>query len=794
MKNIACKLGLFVWLVPALGFSVLLVDDAPDKPGEWGFQPAVNAMVEATPPGFCWRPQKSAAEYEVQASRSADFEKVEYSAKGIAMSVHCPPQIFAAGEWFWRFRFRQKTEWSNWSMIRRFEVAADAHELPLPARAELLARIPEAHPRLFVRPEQLTELRHRAQGDLKPLFDNMVKRAEDLLAKPALTAEPALYRSGIQRGSDEWRGVWWGNRTYVQRALGGAAELAFTWQLGGREEFGQEARRILMECAQWDPKGATGYRYNDEAGMPYNYYFARTYTFVHQLLSEAERRKCREVMEIRGTEMYRHLFPRHLWAPYASHSNRAWHFLGELGVAFYREIPEAAEWLWFSVNVFACVYPVWSDDDGGWHEGLSYWSSYVDRFTWWADVMQSALGIDAFDKPYFAKVGFYPLYVAPPGTLSGGFGDCTTTFRSQNCAALVAVLAAQSNNPYWQWYAEAHKQKVSGGNYIGFMRSALPKVEARSPADLPASRLFRGVGQAYLNTDLTDAAKNIQIHFKSSPFGTQSHGYNAQNSFLLYVGGERLFLRSGKRDSYGSDHHQNWMWHTKSDNCITVDGESQGRRRADAIGEITRFETTPEFDYVVGEAAGAYDGKIKRFTRRILFIKPEAVVIWDSLEAPAACAFEWRLHTANAMTINGQRDIRAANSKGGCRVEFLYPENLRISQTDQFDPPPRERIKLVEHHLTAVPAETSTATEFVTVLRPHFKEQTLAGDCAFKKTHSSYELRVPLAHGGAALVFLSADPQNRVKIKGAETAAEVAVVRLDAQQQVLREWVLAPEG
>jgi len=793
-KNFAEKLGLLLLLLaPVLAFSALKVDDTPGKPGEWGFRPAADSTSQTTPPGFCWRPQKGAAEYEVQAARTADFRKVDYSAKGITMSVHCPPQIFPAGGWFWRFRFRQGSEWSPWSVVRRFAVAADANQLPLPGRTDLLARIPQGHPRLFVRPEQMAALRQRAQGDLKPQFDAMVRKAEGMLAKPAPTEEPPRYTPEMKSGSDEWRKLWWGNRTYVQKALGGAAELAFTWQLGGDQKYAQEARRILMECAAWDPKGSTGYRYNDEAGMPYNYYFSRTYTFVHELLSEEERRKCRAVMQIRGDEMYQHLNPRHVWNPYSSHSNRAWHFLGEIGIAFYEEIPAAADWVWFAANIFANVYPVWNDDDGGWHEGLSYWSSYVGRFTWWADIMQSALGINAFDMPYFAKVGYYPLYMAPPGTLSGGFGDCTPDFKSRNCAGLVAVLAAQANNPYWQWYAEAHKQKDFGSDYVGFLRSSLPKVAAKSPADLPASRLFQGIGQAYLNTDLTDAARNIQIHFKSSPFGTQSHGYNAQNSFLLYVGGERLFLRSGKRDSYGSDHHQNWMWHTKSDNCITVDGESQGRRRADATGRITRFETTPEFDYVRGEAAEAYAGKMKHFTRRILFIKPEAVVIWDTLEAPQPAAFEWRLHTADAMIINGQGDIRAANSKGGCKVEFLYPENLQISQSDKFDPPPRERIKLVEHHLTAVPAAKSAATDFVTVLRPHFKEQSIAGECTLKKSNSGYKLTIPKADGVTAAVFLNSDPQNRIKIKGVETAAEVAVIELDAAQKILREWVLAAE-
>ena len=44
--------------------------------------------------------------------------------------------------------------------------------------------------------------------------------------------------------------------------------------------------------------------------MPYAYYFARTYTFVYPLLSEADREKCRAVMKIRGDEMYGHPAPR----------------------------------------------------------------------------------------------------------------------------------------------------------------------------------------------------------------------------------------------------------------------------------------------------------------------------------------------------------------------------------------------------------------------------------------------------------------------------------------------------
>ncbi len=300
-----------------------------------------------------------------------------------------------------------------------------------------------------------------------------MKQCEGLLKAPPPTAEPPKYPADIVRGSDPWREIWWGNRTYTTRASNGAATLAFTRLLGGQQEYGELAKRILMDCAKWDPKGATGYRYNDEAGMPYNYYFVRTYTFLYDQLSEAERAECRRVMKIRGEEMYRHLYPSHLWKPYGSHRNRAWHFLGEVGVAMLGEVEEADDWVWFAMNVFYNTYPVWSDSDGGWHEGAAYWSSYINRFTWWADVMREAMGINAYDKPYFSQIGYYPMYLMPPGKVGGGFGDLNAGREAEDGRRLMSQLAVQAKNGHWQWYVDQFGGTSQESGYIGFIRGGL---------------------------------------------------------------------------------------------------------------------------------------------------------------------------------------------------------------------------------------------------------------------------------------------------------------------------------
>ena len=764
----------------------LKLDERPAEPGEWGYRPAADSVSQVNPPSFSWRPQAGMI-WEIQCALDIEFKTIEYQASDLEFNVHCPPRSFKPGSYTWRYRGKDKnSKPTNWSRPRTFTIADDATNMPLPAREELIDHIPKSHPRLFMRPESLGRLRELARGKMKREYNVLVKDCEKLLLKPPATAEPQKYPKDIVRGSDPWRKIWWGNRTYTTRALNAAATLAFTRLLGGPEKYGIEAKRILLECAKWDPKGSTGYRYNDEAGMPYNYYFSRTYTFANDLLSEDEKNICRRVMKVRGDEMYRHLCPRHLWRPYGSHSNRAWHFLGEVGIAFLGEVDGAEDWVWFATNVFFNVYPVWSDDDGGWHEGTSYWSSYQNRFTWWADVMREAMGINAFDKPFYSEAGYYSMYLMPPGKVGGGFGDLTARRSAERNVPLVSTFAAQAQNGHWQWYVEQLGGPDPADGYIGFIRGGLPKVQATPPDDLPESRIFGGTGQAYLNTSLTDAANSVQIVFKSSPFGTQSHGYEANNSFLLWAYGKRLLIRSGYRDSYGSDHHKEWMWSTRSVNNITVNGKGQGKRTAKAQGEIIAFKTTSEIDVVIGEAGRAYEPPLERFTRAIIFVKPELVVVYDRLESKEPSTYEYWLHAINKIDVKGQRQIQVRNDDVVCDIDFLTPSGLSFTQTDQYDPNPRPRITLREWHLTATTPEKSKNMEFVTLYRPHRLDDHVPDDATLERIEGGYVLKAKLSDGQfAALLPVAGDVTLKAHGMESKDTIKCRVTRAGEQAKVL---------
>lgn len=726
----------------------ITLDESPAEPRDWGYRPAEGAEAGQNPPAFTWRPVKGAEAYVLEVASGPDFEEVVYTVERTPWNAHCPWRVFEPGAYSWRYAALDDGNRSGWSKARSFTVGEGLPVFPKPPLDELFARIPETHPRLFLRPEEVDRFRELAEGPLQDKAREIRASADKLLKSPPDATEPPKYPEGTEYKSKEWKTIWWGNRRRAVALTNGAATLAFAYLLDGKQEYGEAARDLMMAFCAWDPKGSTNYRYNDEAAMPLLYYPSRAYTWAHDMFTEEEREKVRAVMRVRGNDCYRHLRGRrHLWSPYASHSNRAWHWLGEVAVAFKDEIPEAGAWLDYIMTIFTTCYPVWGGADGGWHEGVAYWSSYISRFMYWAAVSQAAFDIDPFDKPFFHQTGYYGMYTCPPGTRVGAFGDQVTSFGARNMARLMGQLAAGARNPHWQWFAEQHGVGLPGG-YFGFITGVRARgLETEAPDGLPTSRVFEGTGLAVLNTHLLDGARNMQVHFKSSPFGRQSHGYNANNAFLLNMGGQRVFLRTGRRDVYGSPHHKEWMWETKSDNAILVNGRGQPPHSPSATGAITAFHTSPQIDAVVGEAGASY-ANLDRWSRRILFFKPETLVIHDLLEAPEPSTYQWLLHAPGEFEVREQ-GARWAGEPGVADVAFVYPQGLEITQTGEFDTPPHEwaHFKLNEWHLTAAVTEKAARQEFLTVIRLEGTETQVKA----QKTQDGFQLEVTQPAGETAV-------------------------------------------
>jgi len=710
-------------LIPViiLILTTLAAAQTPDRTplaDEWGYRPAENEAVAVNPPAFSWVLEKSGVSYSVEWSADAGFAKTAGSASNLPWTVYTHNKPFAPGKYYWRYRMAGKDgKQSAWSRTRTFTVPANAVIFPQPSMDELRSRIPAQHPRLFVKREDLPRLR---QADRTKL----IARAEAIL-KAGPTAEPAIKASSYDPKTAAY---WWSNRMQTVKALQEAEVLAFAHLLTEDRKYGEAARDYTLRLAAWDPDGPTNFSVNCEAAKPMLHRLARAYDWAYDMFSEAERDKIRRMMLRRAQDAWKsgevRLGAGHLNQPYNSHGNRTWHKLAENAIATFGETPESELYLRYAVTKFFAAFPVWSDDDGGWHEGLAYYSSYMSKAAWWMDIVEHSLGIDGFKKPFFAHFGDYPMYAAPPGSPDLGMGDLAYRI-SPSGWSFMQFYVGRTANPYWKWWVDAWKVPADTGEpVLDFLWASKPPVTAKPPRDLPVSKVFNGTGIAVMNTTLLSAAENVQVKFKSSPMGRWSHGHDPHNSFTLTAYGIPLIVNNVYRDLYGSPFHKDWVWTTQAQNAVLVNGEGQKKHSADLGGRIVKADFQDGMDYVLGDATDSYEGKLTRAQRHVIFIKPDVVVIADDLQAPKPSTFQFMLHGQKEFAIEGQRLV-LNRGKAGVAVDYVSgspiklrewtgyspePNHKYLADTKGFEPPP-------QWHVEASTTEPALRIQNITVMR-----------------------------------------------------------------------------
>lgn len=777
-------------LVRTLGWGAAqpAVTDRPARPDEIGYRPAEGELVRLNPPALTWLVDPEAHTWTVQWSTDPAFRTAR-TATNLPFNVYVDSRPWPPGRYFWRYQFITRDgRTSTWSRVRSFVVPPDAVEFPMPTRAEQRARLPREHPRLFLRPEDLPRLRALATGPEKAAFDALRARA-DRYIQTGPTPEPTHLGSANDKTDRERIQYWWPNREQALRACQEAETIAFVYLITQEPRYGEAARRWILHLASWDPDGPTNFRLNCEAGKVMLHRPARAYDWAWDTLTEADRERVRRVMARRARDAWESgevgRGTGHLQRPFNSHGNRTWHKLAETAIAFYDEIPEAEHWLDYALHKFYAAYPVWSDDDGGWHEGLSYWGDYMAKAVWWCQLAETALGIEWWHKPFFARVADYALYTAPPGSPNMGFGDLSHGTPSRTWGGFMDYFLRRLGNrpdvphaPYWRWWAEQWKLDPTEGVLEFLYRARLPDPPpALPPTNLPPSRVFRGIGVASLHHTLINSTDDVHLLFKSSPFGSQSHGHNPQNSFQLNAYGEALLTTCVYRDLHGSEFHTRWAWSTRAHNAVLVNGEGQIPHSAMATGRIAAAQLTPAWDYIEGDAVGAYAGRLIRARRKILFYKPDLVVVCDDLAAPRPATYQFLLHALSPFTVDepGAR-LELNRPRAALTVRYLAPVELRFRQWDGYDPPP-DRPFPNQWHVEASTVQPLPRLLLLTILEPR-RSGAPEPWPVVERLESSTAVGVPLRNGSHTLrIAFRLGDDGRAQWAGLEFDQPVVVQR-----------------
>lgn len=775
-KLLACVLCL-VLAGAAFGASPL---DPEPKDGQKPYSPAMGQTVLVDPPPFIWIPAPKTADYSLQISADRSFSnKGTKTFTGIELNVFVPRKPLGPGEWFWRYGIRTDTGY-EYGKARPFTVKEGTREFPFPDFDEVLKRVPKERPRVILTGEHLDRVRKLAKGELKPGVDSLVKSAKSYVGKE-IVPEPPKPTSGPEK-------------VHVMRTtrppMDAMETCALAYLLTGEKDLGLEAKRRILHFFSWDPKGSTCLWSYDEPAMWVMMRGTRAYDWTYDLFTPEEREKVEPVMKERAEQFYIHLKEKRKFHtnPYESHSGRMPGFLGEAAISFAHEWPEAREWIEYATLLYYTSYPAWGGDDGGWQEGPGYWSAYMSFAMNYVIALKNATGVDLMNKPFFRNTPYYALYTATPYNEHRPYGDGAYSSPS-GLGSIMYAFAGVLNDPYLKWHGQACGRNA--GRDLLTLVTANPDLEPKNPKDLPSARLFEGVGLAAFHTALGDKDNDITFLLRSSPFGSVSHGHADQNAFVIEAFGEALAPVTGYYPWYGSPHHHNWTRDTKAVNSVLVDGEGQVKRKWSANGRITAFHSSDDYDYVEGEAAPAYGGRLDRFRRQVVHSRPGVFVIYDDLVAKRPSTYQWLLHSFDKMEVSGNR-ISVRRNHASLDAVVLLPENVEMSLTDKYDPEPEvvdsaPRRYKNSWHLTAATPRPHKSGCFLSVLMVAKKgNENQLPTPKVLEGNGCLATRLTYPDGAEETIAFRTGSDGPIDCADLHTDARVAAVGRDASGKVVR--------
>jgi len=756
-------------------------------PGGSFSRPDDQEMLDVSPPGFSWWRAAPDGKVTYRLRVLSESGTEAYVSPPVCEPVHVPTKALPAGKYTWTVEALDPSgNVLGVRQPRRFEIADDALAQPWIAPAELLARVPRRHPRLLFPKARLDEIRSTLETSRGEAFRSLQRQADRSLSiKPPpepdydRIEDPAERRLAYVASFQEMR----------RYHLGAMQPLALMYALSGDEKYGRVAKALLLGATEWDPEGISSVMapYGDEVGLGLVKSEALTYDWVYDLLDARQRDKVEAMLVARADQMLRRLQRRDFLArPESSHDGRLPGYLVEHAIAM-AEHPRAEVWLDYALKTILTVFPHWAGRDGGWAEGLAYGTAYNSLFITPLESLRTATGLDVWQRAFYRKLPYFFFYnVSPAGEIMG-FGDSydgSATSRSGSLRGLIQFHAERTADPALRWWVDLLRTRDGDKPSL----SALPglilpqAVKPIPPDDLCPDAVFLGVGWAALHSDLAHPEDDLMVALKSSPFGGVSHSYADQNCFAVLTGGRALARPGGTRyPQHGTPFHTRYTQQTMAQNGILVDGQGQINRSAKANGRIVAFESKPHLGYVCGDAAAAYGGRLSRFRRHVVLIRPSWICIVDDLESPQPAEFQWLMHAPEKLQLDQQAQTLVSR-RGDARmtVHLISPAGFEFSQTDAWPLDPKTG------YPTARKREPTKLWHFTATTREHSASRRIAAVMSIGTARNTPDCDVRVDDSGTVRVHA----QN----KEAETVVEIELSTDRTDDAALLEVRCRPES
>jgi len=697
---------LAAWL--AIGVGMLLVQCGEPQPRHVLYPPAVydrylnhpepayGIDVPFNSPVLRWPVQKKSATYDIRLAQDSAFDaKATIYQENIPWALFNPHRQLAQGRWYWQYR----VSGGAWSAIHSFDITPAATVLVSPPATQFLQGIPQNHPRVLADSLDVAGIQALpADDDVQAI----IRDATSALKQAIPSEEDGLHENTFVQADRNLKLQQDASKRLGDFAYQTVMPLSQAYLLTGDDRYRTHAIRIAKAVAAWDPKGIS--HLNDFGDARCMLAMAIAYDTFHERLDAGEKDSLLRAIAARAHGFYTNwqnnieakVLSGHVW-------QHILHYFFQTGIAVYREIPEAADWLEYAYELFLARAPVLGGADGGWIEGASYFRMNMETLLDIPLYIKKYTGFDFIHAhPWYVNHIDWLLYHVPPGSSADGFGDNTEDVFSPGAAyiAYAEVLAKLTGSTKAAWYAKACRQyehpDLSSDRSLRWIRLAktahLATPEVPLNLKMETGKAFREIGLAALHTNPGHTPENLMVAMRSSPFGSYGHFLSDQNAFNVLYGGKRAFFRTGYKVTMKDPHRTGWYQHTKSNNSILIDGAGQPYS-TEAYGWIPIFLKGKTMAYVKGDASAAYSSRetgedygLRKFYRHLVLLKPDIIVVYDELEAERPVNWSWLLHSMAEITLDTAGNSFSSRFEGFSGVGKLWsPTALSWSLTDTFE-------------------------------------------------------------------------------------------------------------
>jgi Heparinase II/III-like protein len=290
--------------------------------------------------------------------------------------------------------------------------------------------------------------------------------------------------------------------------------------------------------------------------------------------------------------------------------------------------------------------------DGGWEEGLTYWSYGTYYVTLFLAALERVRGAEnrLSRSPGFSETGFFPMYLTGPTASTFNFSDAAPLLPP---SPQLFWHSKRFDHPALDWYQHRFGLSNRAPHALNLLWYAPPAANPQEE-NLPLDRHFRGTGVVALRSSWEDP-EAVFVGFKAGD-NRASHGHLDQGSFVLDALGKRWVPDLGAMDydvpGYEDDRPAGRRWtyyrvRAEGHNTLVINPDGEPDQNPASVSRILLFRAEPERTFAIADLTPAYGRDTHKVWRGISLLNRWQVLVQDEVEAVDQAQLWWFMHTGS---------------------------------------------------------------------------------------------------------------------------------------------------